>query len=159
MTTAPEAVSEEYLALVRAFPLEHVRDDTQLEAALPVFGPLFEKPHRTPAEDAYVGALADLIETYENATVVFPTRTGRDALASLIRENGLRQTDLLDVFPTQSILSEILNGKRKLTLEYMARLAARFHVPPSTFMDPWLPSDRQGGQVAQADGAGVPPVS
>jgi len=68
--------------------------------------------------------------------VAFPPRTGRAAPFSLIRENGLRQTDLLDVFPTQSVLSEILNGKRALTLAYVERLATRFNVPPSMFMDP-----------------------
>jgi HTH-type transcriptional regulator/antitoxin HigA len=142
-----DVVSEEYLSLVRAFPLEHIRDEEHLDAALAVFGPLFEQPHHTAAEEAYLGALADLIAAYETATVAFPTRTGRDALASLIAENGLRQTDLLDVFPTQSILSEILTGKRKLTLTYMERLAARFHVPPSTFMDSYPLSEEQGSPM------------
>jgi len=137
MSTVGEGVAEEYLALAPPYPLEHIRDDAHLQSALAVFGPLFEKVRRTPAEEAYLGALADLIETYETATVAFPPRTGRDALASLISENGLRQTDLLDVFPTQSLLSEILNGKRALTLAYMERLATRFNVPPSTFMDPY----------------------
>jgi HTH-type transcriptional regulator/antitoxin HigA len=137
LDVADEVVTEEYLSLVRSFPLEHICDDAHLEAALTVFGPLFEKAQRTQAEDAYLGALADLIETYENATVKFPMRTARDVLASLIKENNLRQADLLDVFPTQSVISEILSGKRRLTLTYIERLAERFHVPPSTFMDPY----------------------
>ncbi len=41
-------VTEEYLALVRAYPLEHIRDDAHLQSALAVFGPLFEKARRPP---------------------------------------------------------------------------------------------------------------
>ena len=124
-----------YMTLVQAFPLVHLRDDAHLEAALAVFGPLFEKANRTPAEESYMGALADLIEVYEQATVFFPERTGIDALRSLMQENGLRQIDLLDIFPTQSVVSEILSGKRPLTLPYITKLAARFHVTPVTFLD------------------------
>lgn len=53
----------------------------------------------------------------------------------MIEENGLRQEDLLDIFKTQSVASEVLRGKRKLTLRYVEDLAAFFHVAPATFLD------------------------
>lgn len=126
---------EEYLALVRAFPLVHICDDAHYKQALAVMWPLVETPARSEAQEAYLGALTDLIETYDNAHTAFPSRTGLDALRSLIAENGLRQDDLLDIFKTQSVASEVLSGKRKLTMPYIEKLAAFFHVAPATFVD------------------------
>lgn len=126
---------DEYLALVRAFPLVSIRDDIHLDAAVTVIDGLVDKTTRSVAEDAYLGALTDLVETYENARVVFPPQTGVDALRSLIEENGLKQEDLVPVFGTQSIVSEVLSGKRKLTVKHIEKLAAYFHVSPVVFFD------------------------
>jgi HTH-type transcriptional regulator / antitoxin HigA len=43
----------------------------------------------------------------------------------------LRQKDLIDVFGTESIVSDVLNGKRDLAKEHIRRLSKRFHVSPS----------------------------
>ena len=136
MTAAvPEERLDEYLDLVRAFPLEHIRDDAHLDAALAVFEPLFTKPDPSPAEEAYLGALTDLIETYEDATVHIPPRTGVDALRFLMEEHRLTQTDLAPLLGTQSVVSEILSGKRMLTTTHIARLSDRFQVSPAVFFD------------------------
>jgi len=132
---ALDDATDEYLALVCAFPLVHIRDDAQYQKALAVMWPLVESSVRSDAQEAYLGALTDLIEIYDNAHTTFPPRTGLDALRSLIEENGLRQEDLLDIFKTQSVVSEVLRGKRKLTLRYIKDLAAFFHVAPATFLD------------------------
>lgn len=126
---------DEYLALVRAFPLVSIRDDAQLDAAVTIIDGLIDKTTRSVAEDAYLGALTDLVETYENAHVVFPPQTGVDALRSLSEENGLKQKDLVPVFGTQSIVSEVLSGKRKLTVKHIEKLSAYFHVSPVVFFD------------------------
>lgn len=128
---------EEYLALVRAFPLVHIRDDAHLDEALAVFSLLFEKAGRTPAEEAYVMALADLIETYEEATMEIPPVSGVAMVRHLMEARGLAQNDLIPIFGTASIVSEVLNGKRgrRLTVEHIKRLAAFFHVTPATFID------------------------
>jgi HTH-type transcriptional regulator/antitoxin HigA len=47
--------------------------------------------------------------------------------------NGLRQVDLLDVFGTPSIVSEVLSGKRELSKAHIARLSERFHLSPALF--------------------------
>ncbi len=57
--------TDEYLALVRAFPLVHIRDDAQYQAALAVMWPLVESSVRSDAQEAYLGALTDLIEIYD----------------------------------------------------------------------------------------------
>jgi HTH-type transcriptional regulator/antitoxin HigA len=48
-------------------------------------------------------------------------------------QHHLMQKDLADVFGTPSIVSEVLNGKRELNKEQIARLSARFDVSPELF--------------------------
>jgi len=47
--------------------------------------------------------------------------------------NHLRQVDLLDVFGTASVVSEVLRGKRELSKAHITRLSGRFHLSPALF--------------------------
>jgi len=51
-----------------------------------------------------------------------------------MRASGLKQKDLVDIFGTPSIVSEVLKGKRNLTVEHIRRLSERFHVTPELFI-------------------------
>ncbi len=42
--------------------------------------------------------------------------------------NGLKQKDLVDVFGTPSIVSEVMKGKRRLTTDHIRKLSRPFHV-------------------------------
>jgi HTH-type transcriptional regulator/antitoxin HigA len=46
-----------------------------------------------------------------------------------MEQHELRQKDLLDVFGSASVASEVLSGKRELSKEHIRRLADRFSVP------------------------------
>ena len=50
--------TDEYLALVRAFPLVHIRDDAQYQKALAVMWPLVESSVRSDAQEAIEGLAA-----------------------------------------------------------------------------------------------------
>jgi HTH-type transcriptional regulator/antitoxin HigA len=54
-------------------------------------------------------------------------------LRHLMDSNNLRQVDLLDVFGTASVASEVLRGKRELSKTHITRLSRRFHVSPALF--------------------------
>ncbi len=125
----------EYVRLVQAFPLIHIGDDGQLTSAMTMIDSLIDKPNRSPAEEAYLGALTDLVETYEDAHVVIPPRTGVDALCFLMEVNDLKQADLVPILGRRSLVSEIVNRKRGLALAHIRKLAAYFHVSPVTFID------------------------
>ncbi len=127
---------EAYVTLVRAFPLVSIRDEAHLSAALEVLDRLMEQGERSVAEEAYLGALTDLVEVYENAHVVMPPTSGVAALRYLMEENGLKQSDLAPLFGTPSIISEVLSGKRRLALAHMEKLAAHFGLPISIFIEP-----------------------
>jgi HTH-type transcriptional regulator/antitoxin HigA len=51
----------------------------------------------------------------------------------MMREHGLTQSDLPGVGP-QSVVSEILSGKRQLNLRQIRWLAERFNVPVDVFI-------------------------
>lgn len=130
-----KATEEEYLALVRSFPLVSIRDDAHLAQALAVIDRLIEQLTRSAAEEAYLGALTDLVEIYEAAHVTVPPTTGVEALRYLMQENGITQADLVPVFGTASVVSEVLSGKRRLALTHIRRLAERFGLPADVFID------------------------
>jgi HTH-type transcriptional regulator/antitoxin HigA len=129
-----KATEEQYLALVRAFPLVSIHNDAHLDEAIAVIDKLLDIPERTTAEEEYLQALTDLVAAYEDAHVVIPTVSGLDALRYLMEENGLTQADLIPDFGTRSIVSEVLAGKRHLALTHITRLAERFGVPADVFI-------------------------
>lgn len=57
-----------------------------------------------------------------------------DVLQLLMDEHDLTQSDLPEI-GSQSLVSKILRGKRKLTAEQIGKLAHRFHVSPVVFYD------------------------
>jgi HTH-type transcriptional regulator/antitoxin HigA len=126
---------DEYLALVRAFPLVHIRDDAHLDAAVAVIDRLLDKGDRSPAEEMYLDALTDVVETYEEAHVAIPARSGVDALGFLMEANDLRQVDLVPVLGRKSLVSEVISGKRPLALTHIKNPAAYFRVSPAVFID------------------------
>jgi antitoxin component HigA of HigAB toxin-antitoxin module len=45
-------------------------------------------------------------------------------------QHGLKQKDMLDIFGTPSIVSEVLRGKRAIHKDHISRLSERFHISP-----------------------------
>jgi HTH-type transcriptional regulator/antitoxin HigA len=137
-TVLDPATEAEYLALVRAFPLVSIRDDTHLAEALENIDRLVEQAQRSAAEEAYLGALTDLVETYEGAHVPIPPTSGIEAVRYLMDENELSQAELVSIFGTPSVASEVLAGKRRLSLTHIRRLAAHFGLPTDVFFEATL---------------------
>lgn len=77
-------------------------------------------------------ALGAVIHAYEETHHTFPKASGRQMLRFLMDEHGLSQSDLLEI-GSQGVLSEILQGRRKLNARQIAVLADRFGVSPAVF--------------------------
>ena len=88
----------------------------------------------TPAEERLADLLTLLIEDFEERHYALRRASPVEALLELMRANNLKQKDLVDVFRTPSIASEVIKGKRHLTLEHIRRLSERFHVSPELFL-------------------------
>jgi HTH-type transcriptional regulator/antitoxin HigA len=107
---------------------EHRRFLAELEEML-------RKPSMTQAEQRYCELLGVLIEDFEKKVFILKSKAQPvDVLKELMAANGLQQKDLLDVFKHKTMVSEILSGKRPLSLEHIRRLARRFRVSPEVFI-------------------------
>ncbi|MCW8276295.1 transcriptional regulator [Pseudomonas sp. PCH199] len=80
-----------------------------------------------------VDIIGDWIEEWDHKHHPMPEATGAEVLGYMMREHGLTQSDLPGVGP-QSVVSEILSGKRQLNLRQIRWLAERFNVPVEVFI-------------------------
>lgn len=89
----------------------------------------------SPEENKLFGLLANLLEEYETRTLgAIPDFTPRELLTALMRENKLKQTEMTEIFGTQSVVSEVLNGKREITKTQAKALAERFAMKIEAFI-------------------------
>jgi HTH-type transcriptional regulator / antitoxin HigA len=88
------------------------------------------------AENALLHILVDQIEKFENRTYSSlgynPTPT--DTIQFLMDQNGLSQKDLWAVLGGKSHTSEVLSGKRKVSIRQAGLLGKRFNISPSAFI-------------------------
>ncbi len=99
-----------------------------------IFNNLF-KENRSPEEDKLFNLLANLLEDYERrALPPLEKSSPLETLKFLMEENDLRQADLAEVFGTQSVVSEVLNGKREITKNQAKALAQKFSLRLEAFV-------------------------
>ena len=125
----------DYAAHCSEVPLLSIRNDEELDRALEMINELIDAPSLSAGSEGYLDALSDLIGVYESKTVHFPKVGGVEVLRFLMEEHGLQQKDLVKIFGSKSVVSEVLNGKRRLALQHIARLSEYFGVPSDVFMD------------------------
>ena len=81
------------------------------------------------ADVARLHAQARLIAAYEESCWPRrPTRTA-DFIRHLMDHHGLTRADMVPILGTPSRVSEVLRGRKGLSMAMVQRLRARFHVP------------------------------
>ena len=88
----------------------------------------------TPEEKELADLMTVLIESYEERHYALDASTPHSRLYSLMEEHGMRQRDLLPVFGSRGVASEVVNGKRAISKAQAKRLARLFHVPADLFL-------------------------
>jgi HTH-type transcriptional regulator/antitoxin HigA len=106
-------------------PIKTKKDHQQ---ALDRLEMIFDAKPGTAAGDE-LEVLGILIDNYEKEhyPVGFPDPI--EAIKFRMEQSGYSQNDLAEVVGLKSRASEILNKKRKLTLEMIRNLHAEFHIP------------------------------
>jgi len=57
-----------------------------------------------------------------------------DKIRALLESHGLRQKDLVGpVFASESVVSDALHGRHRVTYEHVEKLASFFHASPAVF--------------------------
>jgi len=128
------AVRSEYASLLTNTLPSVIRSEAENERYIAMLDELDRKRTRMSAAERRMAELLTLlIEKFEEEHYALKAASPVDVLNELMLSNDLKQKDLLDVFGTPSIVSEVLRGKRKLTTEHIRRLSRRFHVSPEVF--------------------------
>jgi HTH-type transcriptional regulator/antitoxin HigA len=82
-----------------------------------------------PADVARLRAQALLLQAYEAARWPASAPSAADLLRYAMEQHGLAPADLAPLLGTRSRVSEVLNGKRRLTLAMIRRLHHRLGIP------------------------------
>lgn len=128
------AVNPVYTALLAKVPPRVIRSNEQNEAYIEALYDMEQRKGRRSKEELELADLLTLlIEDYEAKHYDLPRSSPLEVIEFLMDQHGLKQKDLVDVFGTPSIVSEVLRGKRDLNKEQIRRLSERFHVSPEVF--------------------------
>lgn len=124
--------------LIRTLPFV-ISNDEELEQMTEEVNRLMSKGIRnddnlSPEEDALLELLVVLIETYEDEHYPIPDVSPNDALKFFMENRGLKQIDLLPVFGSSGITSEVVNGKRSISKAQAKKLAEFFKVSVELFI-------------------------
>ncbi len=74
------------------------------------------------------------VHDYEERNIEIPEAEPRAVLRFLMEQHDLRQSDLAEIFGSQSNVSEVLNGKREINARQARALGGRFGVSPAVFI-------------------------
>ena len=91
-----------------------------------------ENPSRSEAEA--IELLTLLVDRYEQTHYSVPAADAVSVVRFLIEQQGLAQRDLIPQFGSESAVSMFLAGQRKLTLDQVRKLSARFKLPSDVFI-------------------------
>ena len=77
----------------------------------------------SPEEDKLFDLLTMLIEEFEKKAYPMPGVPANERLKYILKERGMKQKDLVPLFGSEGVVSEILSGKRLITLKTAKKLA------------------------------------
>lgn len=128
MTIRPEKYGD---LLAKTLP-KVIESDEEFDRMVERMEALDRKKNPTPEEETLSALLARLIEDYDER-IELPALPVHKTIAFLMRQKGLRQADLLPVFGSRSVASDVLNGKREPSKDHIRKLAEFFHLSPAAF--------------------------
>lgn len=89
---------------------------------------------RTPEEDTLFLLVCKLVEDFEDKAYPIPDAPPHTTLQFLMEQRGLKQKDIVHLFGSQGIASEVVNGKRKISKAQAKKLAGFFNVSVEHFI-------------------------
>ena len=89
-----------------------------------------------PADIARLQAQARLIAAYEESQWPRRVPSAAEMIRHLMDRHGLTRADMASVLGTPSRVSEVLRGRKGLSMAMVQRLRARFRVPAELLLPP-----------------------
>ena len=105
-----------------------IKNEKDYQNALNRLEVIFEAKKGTEQGDE-LEILSILIDNYENEHFPIEMPDPIEAIKFRMEQMGMKQKDLAEIFGFKSRVSEILNKKRKLTLEMIRKLNTTLNIP------------------------------
>ncbi len=88
----------------------------------------------SPEEHLLFDLLITLVEEFEEKAYPMPNIKPHERLKYLLEEKEMKQKDLIHIFGSEGVVSEIISGKREITLKTARKLAEFFNVQVELFV-------------------------
>ncbi len=108
--------------------IKPIKNEVDYQKSLDRLEVIFDAKKDTKTGDE-LEILSILIDKYENEVFPIGFPDPIEAIKFRMEQMGLKQKDLAEVIGFKSRVSEILNKKRKLTLEMIRNLNLKLHIP------------------------------
>ena len=108
--------------------IKPIRNEEDYQRALKRLEVIFDAKRETDKGDE-LEILAILIDNYESEHFTIGMPDPISAINFRMEQMGLKQKDLVDMIGFKSRVSEIMNKKRKLTLDMIRKLNAKLNIP------------------------------
>lgn len=107
--------------------IKPIKSEIDYKLALRRLDKVFDAATGTPESDE-ADILAILVDEYEKRHYPIEAPDPIEAIKIRMEELRLKQVDLVDVIGSKSRVSEVLNRKRKLTIEMIRNLTKRLNL-------------------------------
>jgi len=126
MTTSTPKTSKPFQAKIIKTKAEHKRALARIEE-------LFTAKRGT-AEGDELELLLLIVETYEASRFPIDLPDPVEAIRFRMEQANLKQKDLVSIFGSKSKVSEVLSGKRELSLAMIRKLVNEFGIPAEVLL-------------------------
>ena len=116
-------------------PLFSIHDEDAYDRAIVTLNTLIDEVGNDEQHPLYelLDTLGTVVHAYEEKHHPIPECSGVEVLKLLMEEHQLDPIDIPELGPPDTV-SEILNGKRDLTVTHIHALAETFQVSPAVFV-------------------------
>jgi len=111
-----------------------IDSDVELARARTLVNKLWDS--NDPADVARLQAQARLMAAYEESRWPRRPPSTAELIRHLMDQHALKRADLVPILGTPSRVSEVLAGKKELSMAMVQRLRARFRVPADLLIPP-----------------------
>lgn len=113
-----------------------IRNDADHHEALKEIERLWGSSLETPEGDK-LDVLATLVEAYESKRWPIPTPTPLEVLQYAVTDMGRSQKQLAELLGSRSQASDLLRGRRRISLEVAQKISGAWHIPIQLLVGPY----------------------
>jgi HTH-type transcriptional regulator/antitoxin HigA len=123
------------MEIITTFPPRLITCEAELIATQNRIDSIVSRSNLTQDDRDYLNVLGTLVYDYEQKHEPMPVLKGIALLKALMVEDNIQEKDLVEIFESESWVSEMMNGKRELTAGQIQKLAKFFHLSPVAFLE------------------------